>query len=223
LKKKYFIFFVIVCIILILFLQYFIFNHKEVPKLHTDNKQIYYGSEKINLSKLNDPLFTDSEYSYNQDLAISSFNLAVSAFSSNVTDTNWGNSSQSGREDNVRKKLIEYGFSNIHFYDYDKSLNDYSSKAAFAVGSKHYNHDTIIVAVAVRGGNYGLEWADNFNIGNSSNDYHIGFYNAALNIKSTLDKLVIPLAKQKNIKFWITGYSRGGAVAKILATAPPLL
>lgn len=205
-------------LVLTIFLIYFFTHPDKNDNLETDNKNIYYGSEKINLTNLNDPLFQESEYSYNHKLCRESLKLAVSAYSANVTDLNWGEDSFSGRESNVKNTLVELGFDNLNYFGYDISLNDSSSKVAFAIGEKTYNHDTSIIAIAIRGGNYGLEWADNFNIGKTDNKYHQGFYNAALDVKQKVDELLPQITRKKNIKFWICGYSRGGAVANILAS-----
>lgn len=182
------------------------------------NEQIYYGSEKIKLTDLNDPLFQDSEYSYNHNLAKKSLDLAISAFSAGNADFTWGENGLCGREDDVKKALTDYGYKNIEFYGYDVPLNDGSPKAAFAIGEKLYNSTTSIIAIAVRGGNYGLEWADNFNLGDSSADCHIGFDTAARQIKKQTDLIIPRLADGRRVKLWITGYSRGGAVANLLAS-----
>lgn len=194
------------------------------PENTTDIKQIqgeseiYYGSENIKLTELNDPLFQNSEYLYNSNLAIKSYFLATSAFSSSESDKFWGEDKNCGRENSVKTALTDLGFTNLEFYGYDVSLNDTSSKVAFAIGKKTYSNDTQIVAVAVRGGNYGLEWADNFNVGATDFDYHLGFYSSAKALKDKVDKYISDNLAEKKIKFWITGYSRGGSVANILAS-----
>jgi len=74
-----------------------------------------------------------------------------------------------------------------------------------------------LVAVVIRGGGYGAEWADNFKIG-SKGKYHNGFEKTADNIKPYIDKYISEKCNDAKIKLWITGFSRGGAVANILAT-----
>ncbi len=189
----------------------------DVSQIDINKKSIYYRSEKLNLSNLNDPLFTHSEYQYKHSLASASLNLAVSAFSDSSGDKDWGENSDVGRDRNVKKLLAELGFSDIHSFGYNVSLNDTSSKAAFAIGFKPFSSNTVIAAVAVRGGGYGLEWADNFNIGSSDNTHHKGFYTSAVRIKNTLDDILPEHILGKELKLWITGFSRGGAIANILA------
>ncbi len=214
----------ILLLLFAVFLTFFVLLNIMPPRTDDDiyriqgSHQIYYGSENIKLTDLNDPLFTDSEYAYNHSLAKKSLLLAISAFSSEKSDKCWGEDASCGREDDVKNTLQEYGFGNIEFYGYDASLNDTSSKAAFAIGEKLYSSSTSIIAIAIRGGNYGLEWADNFNLGDSSLDYHLGFYTAAQKIKEQTDQIIPKLASGRNVKLWITGYSRGGAVANLLAS-----
>lgn len=193
------------------------YRNNDVSQIDINKNSIYYRSEKLNLSKLNDPLFKDSEYQYKHSLASQSLELAISAFSSADDSKTWGDNTHVGRDKRVKALLAEYGFSDIQSYGYNVSLNDTSSNTAFAVGFKPFNNNTSIVAIAVRGGGYGLEWADNFNIGTSDNTHHKGFYTSASRIKNTLDDILPAHITGKKVKLWITGYSRGGAVANILA------
>ena len=70
--------------------------------------------------------------------------------------------------------------------------------------------------IAIRGGGYGAEWAENFNLGKDGK-YHKGFEKAADNIKVYTDKYITEKCKGDRVKLWITGFSRGGAIANILA------
>lgn len=70
-----------------------------------------------------------------------------------------------------------------------------------------------MVSIVLRGGGYEAEWASNVTIGDSGN--HQGFYEArdrALDfVKDYLGTYVAG-----NTKLWITGFSRGGAVAGLM-------
>ncbi len=213
-KKLYII---ISATLVLMLLPFNIDYNDDVTKTDIKQNSIYFRSEKLNLSVLNDPLFKDSEYLYKHSLASQSLALAASAFT-NADDTDtWGENANVGREGKVKALLGELGFGDISCFGYNVSLNDSSSKAAFALGFKPFNNNTVIAAVAVRGGGYGLEWADNFNIGNSESTHHKGFYTSAVRIKNTLDDIIPTHISGKKLKLWITGYSRGGAVANILA------
>jgi len=208
----------IIFIVLSVLTGYFCIQYDKNEKIYSENKKIYSGSEKVNLSNLNDPLFTQNEYSYNHSLAKESLELSVEAYSSNVSELNWGEDKPSGRDDNVKSFLTKRGYGNFTSYNYDVSLNDSSSKVAFSIAEKPFDKNTSVVAVAVRGGNYGLEWADNFNLGDSQNLYHRGFYEASFKVKKQIDEYLKEYVEGKKIKIWLTGYSRGGAVANIVAS-----
>ncbi len=218
-KYKFFLLF-----FLFIFSFFYVFSGgfltQKLPQKYNNinEKDIIGGSEKVNLSNLNDPLFTQNEYSYNHSLAKDSLSLAAAAYSSGVTSANWGENQKTGREDNIKNALYQRGYTDILAYNYDVSLNDSSSKVAFCIGYKPFDKNTNIVSVAIRGGNYGLEWVDNFNLGNSENFYHKGFYEASVGVKKQIDQYLKKHSPEKKIKLWLTGYSRGGAVANIVAS-----
>lgn len=80
-----------------------------------------------------------------------------------------------------------------------------------------FAHKTIddfeLICLNVRGYDYGLEWINNFEVGESGN--HKGFDHAADivydNLSNYLDNY-----KNKTIKLWMSGNSRGGAVCELL-------
>ena len=73
------------------------------------------------------------------------------------------------------------------------------------------------MTVVVRGGGYGAEWASNFNVGNSGN--HIGFQTPANEIYQSLVKYLASIkdTSEGEFKLWITGFSRGAAIANLTA------
>ncbi len=74
-----------------------------------------------------------------------------------------------------------------------------------------------LVSIVIRGGGYYSEWANNFLIGSGeeTNGNHKGFYQARSRalafIKNYLEENV-----EGKTKLWITGFSRGGAIAGII-------
>lgn len=103
------------------------------------------------------------------------------------------------------------GFENAEYYNYGKSLNDSSDKVAFSIAK---NERTDVIAIVIRGGNYGCEWKSNFNVGDGTTD-HVGWNSAADEVftkaKSYIEK------QDGKVKVWIAGYSRGAAVANLVA------
>ena len=150
-----------------------------------------------------DSYFLDN--SYDTDLAKASFALASATkfFRGNKND-----------DDNFKEVLGQIGFSNFYANDYlFEETNIYGIGLQFA--SKEANLDGVnktIVAVSVRGFDYYYEWVSNFIIG-KEND-HAGFRAASIEFLLELDEYVSNL-ENKDIILWISGYSRGGAVANI--------
>lgn len=84
-----------------------------------------------------------------------------------------------------------------------------------------------IIAVAVRGGGYDNEWSGNFEIGETVTIdgfvFHRNFLQSALTVLARLDSYIGDLKKHENApdfsnaKIWVVGYSRGAAVANVIA------
>jgi len=153
---------------------------------------------------------------YNHNLALASFGLAASAFSAGDTSAHWGEDGSFGREASLKKCFDGLSLSNQQFVGYDVSLNSEASKAAFGIGLRKLN-DKYLVIVSVRGGGYGAEWADNFKVGNTS-DYHEGFETAANRIIEYIESYLLQHCHDDKVCLWITGYSRGAAIANIVSS-----
>jgi len=173
-----------------------------------------------------DQLFNSSSYIYNDLLAKLSLGMAMSAFSTNESEKDWAKNGNVGREDNIKYAYTKIGFTyeDTDFHNYNISLNDNSSKVAFSFAYKNIiieGEESSIIAIIIRGGAYGSEWADNFNIGNDI--AHEGFNISAKNVIDKFNLYITRLLDNGlitttgNRKIWITGYSRGGAVANLVA------
>ena len=158
-----------------------------------------------------DAFFDQSSYIYNHKLAIASCCFATSAM---VKDGAPFNDPES-----AKTMLKTIGFGNnggeaVSCYGYQKSPT--MNSIACVVSNKNIG-DTSIIAVAVRGGGYEGEWAGNFNVGNGTN--HAGFDVAKQQVCDNIIKFMNQdgVTLNKNVKFWITGYSRAAATANLLA------
>lgn len=158
-----------------------------------------------------DAFFDQSSYIYNHKLAITSCCFATSAM---VKDGAPFNDPES-----AKTMLKTIGFGNdsgevVSCYGYQKSPT--MNSIACVVSNKNIG-DTSIIAVAVRGGGYEGEWAGNFNVGTETN--HAGFDVAKQQVCDNIIKFMNQdgITLNKNVKFWITGYSRAAATANLLA------
>lgn len=151
-----------------------------------------------------DEYFNAAANTYNQQLATMSLCLASSAFNaSNDYNTS---------DKNVKYLLEQCEFSNYSQYNYHKKPTENS--IACAVASKKLN-DTTLIVVAIRGGGYEDEWSSNGTVGASGN--HNGFDESAFNVLNYVLDYISLSNISGNVKFWVTGYSRGAAVANIFA------
>lgn len=147
-----------------------------------------------------DSYFDQPATKYNQSLATMSLCLAFSTYSSDNEVKN--------KDKNTEKMLKECGYNKYEQYHFNEKPERESIGCAIA--SKEYNGSTII-AVAVRSGGYTAEWASNMNIGKK--DDHEGFDQSAEIVQSNIYEYIMENRIEGNVKIWITGYSRGAAVA----------
>ena len=143
-----------------------------------------------------DSYFLTNPNDYNKNLSLLSFGAAVST----------------GDVISLGDFFGAAGFQDIAFYGYD------TAPSADTVGYS-FAHKVIegydVVAVTARGLNYGLEWSNNFLIGETGN--HQGFYARAQEVYASLTAYVTEKCNTGNLKLWLSGYSRGGAIVNVLS------
>ena len=161
-------------------------------------------------------------------LATASMDFSLAAFGSNehVLANNFSDYSKC-----AEAYLRQCGFTDIAVNDdpdpaAEDSFNRFPSKDSVGVvlgkktitvwnGSK--NETCTLIAVGVRGGGYAGEWASNLTIGQSGR--HLGFERSAQKVLGTLRSYLRSqgVTAKEHVKYWVTGYSRGGAVANLAA------
>ena len=182
---------------------------------HLDYKDNYFYSQ-------------DDGYSYNPDLAKASLCLEMSSFSTNTTST-WGQTASANvtllRTVHVRELLQKLGFDMTSYQavNYDVSLTDTSDKVAYSMAMKYIANEDgetdTLLAVPIRGGGYGGEWASNFHVSDRSGTLsgnHYGFDTAANGVLNGLSNYVANREIKGDLKIWVVGFSRGAAVANLL-------
>ncbi|MBQ8978819.1 MAG: hypothetical protein IJ080_03535, partial [Oscillospiraceae bacterium] len=122
----------------------------------------------------------------------------------------------SGNDDaDIRGFFKAAGFDMSTYSQYRYDNEDDSDDAAVALCTLKLSSGRRIVAAAVRGGGYGGEWGSNMRVG-SSDTYHEGFMKASTAVKTQIENYI----REQGLEdccLWITGYSRGGAVAGLTA------
>ena len=119
---------------------------------------------------------------------------------------------------NIVRLMRDLGFSGITADYQNPGLDTIGYAIANREISDAEGKTARLILIAVRGGGYRQEWASNFTIGLTKE--HQGFSEAASMVFETAQKYLSELREDGYdgaVKFWITGYSRGAAVANLTA------
>lgn len=166
-----------------------------------------------------DAYFDGDARDVNDHLATMSLCLELSAWTSKDapnTETVWGTAEQ--RAQNAFALLNDIGFTNV---ETSPDMDDAPEMHSMGAVAAYKNiKDTTVIALAVRGGGYYSEWGGNFVLGTSGN--HEGFENGRDEVLMFLKNYIADHKNDANgfkdtVKLWVVGYSRGGAVANMVA------
>ena len=136
-------------------------------------------------------------------------------------------------EDKTMEAYDQLGLSYCIPFNYGEDWNYYGSEnSCYNIGSVQESDGTVCVLVSIRGsgdirdfGTGTLDWMGNFDLGSMGEIYgapHKNFNNAMLKVYQSLNShLYYNYGKHiedddKNFKFFITGHSRGAAIAQLL-------
>ena len=159
--------------------------------------------------------FTDQYFKYssfhnNNSLRTMSLALAMSAFNSYRASDDYTN-----RCENFYKLMDKLGFSNMHHnkaYDIKPTVDT----IGVAIASKKVQYeegDYTLLAVGVRGAGYEAEWGSNVLLGPSGQAE--GFSKAKDQVIKEIKDYIKKHNITKNVKVWIAGFSRAGAVSNL--------
>ena len=165
-----------------------------------------------------DSYFTRSSEGYDASLATMSLGLAFSAFNSLNAE------SYATKSQNVQKLLNDLNFTSV-------SVNKYFTQAPenFSIGvalgykrittedTEGNSEDYTLIAVALRGAQYRIEWVSNMYLGESGN--HVGFTIARDHVLEFLQNYTSDNNITGKVKIWITGFSRAAATSNLVAAA----
>ena len=187
------------------------------PGVGRDHSATYYYDDRY---------FIPSAYLYNPQLATMSLCFQLSAWGSE----DWGNL-YTYKMVNARDLLKE-----LEFEGFVSNYTDFSGhgvvgkptrdsigavaahKNVYVEGTDYtYGRDYTLIALAIRGGGYESEWASNLTMGEFGQ--HQGFREARDQIIAFLQDYISNNEITGDIKLWLTGYSRAGAVANLVAGA----
>lgn len=146
----------------------------------------------------------------NPDLAVLSMVASASAY--------YGDCSKEFLKDCGFKNVV-YNYSSSTLKSPTKTDNDH---VGYTFGTKYLkDKNTTVVAVLVKGTSKDAEWYSNFNMGTDA--VHRGFKLATdevyKNVNKSIDNLKNKGEIKGKIKIWVTGHSRGAAVANLLGVS----
>lgn len=158
-------------------------------------------------------VYRDSDFrspstTYNQKLALMSLNLAVAGFSDERVKPEESTHFLKAMFDKI-------GFTDV-FFNADYKIESKANSMGVAIAHKKIRGQSVI-AVVLRGGGYRREGSGNLNVGEVSE--HAGW---SIGRNKAIRALVHYMSTHNDKisdhpKFWITGYSRGAAVANMTA------
>ncbi len=155
-----------------------------------------------------DSFFSHSACSYDHELAIMSLGMTMSA----VSYKNHG-------DRHITNALVRAGFDrrSILASRFD-DLSSTDDSCAYAFAAKKLSGGDWLIPVVIRSHQYGGEWVSNAHVVDSAYPgYAAGFKSAADGVFEALtDYLDAHGLDLSRVKFWVTGFSRGGAIANLL-------
>ena len=166
-------------------------------------------------------LFDHSAFEYDHTLAKVSLGLAGAAFNAWTSEARYWVNGEAGREANLADAYETLGFGDARFYEYDVDTGKAGDFVGHALARKTITRNgrrTTLVALVLRGGGYGGEWVGNLHTGVGTG--HAGFVIPVAEVLGHLKSYLNEAAaagETGTLKLWLCGYSRGAAVANLLA------
>ena len=172
----------------------------------------YYNDDYSVSMPYSDKYFIDGNAKvFNKELALQSFAMSLSA--DTVIKENEDYSSASSH---IRGYFQNAGFNNVFVND-DYCAKPTMDSVGIAMGSKTLENGDTLLALTVRAGGYGAEWANNLTLGETG--CHEGFLKHATALVIEVDNYITTNnIDSSKLKMWISGYSRGGSIVNFYSS-----
>ena len=159
-----------------------------------------------------DAYFTHSGYQYDHDLAKMSMVLTQASFASATSSSEGWNTANS----NFNALMQQCGFSKLAANEDAVSHPGLETLGAYAASKTMIDNGGTytLIALGLRGHNYGGEWYGNFDVGKTGG--HAGFIKAADKAMTFLKEYIAANNITGRVKLWTTGFSRAAATANLL-------
>ena len=168
-----------------------------------------------------DSFFTHPATQYDHQLALATLGLVCAAANTVASDAEYWVNGSVGREAHIAAAYETLGFEDALFYNYDLDTGRAGDFVGYSLARKTLTLNgqrTTLVALVLRGGGYGGEWVSNLHTG--AGHAHSGFIIPVNEVFTDLKNYLAAAQKAGElglVKLWMGGYSRGAAVANLLA------
>lgn len=165
-----------------------------------------------------DSFFTHPATQYDHQLALATLGLVCAAANTIASDAEYWVNGSVGREAHIAAAYEALGFGDALFYNYDLDTGRAGDFVGYSLARKTLTLNgqrTTLVALILRGGGYGGEWASNFHMGDTS--AHTGFVTPVAAVFASLKAYLARAGQSGAFKLWLGGYSRGSIIANLLA------
>lgn len=163
-----------------------------------------------------DSYFLEDAAVYDSQLATMSLCFELTTWARAVDQDGWTTDVSKASDaawKNAYDLLDQLGFRDFAVNEYWAASPTMDSIGAVAA-SKDLDGHTLI-ALGIRGGGYGQEWASNFTVGKTGE--HDGFAMAKEDVLAFLADYTAACGITGQVKLWLVGYSRAGCVANMVA------
>ena len=165
-----------------------------------------------------DSFFTHPATQYDHQLALATLGMVCAAANTVASDAEYWVNGSVGREAHIAAAYETLGFEDALFYNYDLDTGRAGDFVGYSLARKTLTLNgqrTTLVALVLRGGGYGGEWASNFHTGDTS--AHTGFVTPVAAVFASLKAYLARAGQGGAFKLWLGGYSRGSIIANLLA------
>ena len=173
-----------------------------------------YSDAEFDHLTYDDSFFEESSGKYDHGLALMSYGLSMASFGRK----------EAPADKNIKTLFDKMGFDMDSYVSYGCDKEDSPETIALALCTKTVSFngtETKLLAVALRSINYGKEgWVSNFTMGTSEDgDLHKSFYDCADFACGKIEKYINDrgIGDKKNLKVWMSGYSRSAPIAGIIS------
>ena len=155
-----------------------------------------------------DSFFTHPATQYDHQLALATLGLVCAAANTIASDAEYWVNGSVGREAHIAAAYEALGFGDALFCNYDLDTGRAGDFVGYSLARKTLTLNgqrTTLVALILRGGGYGGEWASNFHMGDTS--AHTGFVTPVAAVFASLKAYLARAGQSGAFKLWLGGYS----------------